>query len=164
MGFISDNNEAAYREEVRTLSAWCKENDLNLNTKKTKEIIIDFRKNKNTLHTELCIGGENVDRVDISEDLTWSLKTSNLIKKAQKRLFHLRTLKCSRLPKKLLINFYNCTIESVLTYGCTVWYSSCTAAEIKDLQRVVKTAQWIVGSLPEQHLLKPPPQAGLKHP
>lgn len=96
-------------------------------------------KNKNTLHTELWIDRENVDRVSsfkflgvhISEDLTWSLNTSHLIKKAQKCLFHLRTLKRNRLPQKLLINFYNCTIKYVLTYGCTVWYSSCTAAENK---------------------------------
>lgn len=94
-------------------------------------------KNKNTLHTELWMDRENVDRVSsfkflgvhISEDLTWSLNTSHLIKKAQKCLFHLRTLKRNRLPQKLLINFYNCTIKYVLTYGCTVWYSSCTAAE-----------------------------------
>lgn len=43
---ISDNNETAYREEVQTLSVWCRDNDLNLNTKKTKEIIIDFRRHK----------------------------------------------------------------------------------------------------------------------
>lgn len=91
-------------------------------------------KNKNTLHTELWMDREKVDRVSssrvhISEDLTWSLNTSHLIKKAQKCLFHLRTLKRNRLPQKLLINFYNCTIKYVLTYGCTVWYSSCTAAE-----------------------------------
>lgn len=159
VGLITNNDEVAYREEVQTLSVWCRENDLNLNTKKNKEIIMDFRKSKKTHHTELCIGGEEVERVSsfkflgvhISEDLTWSLNTSSLIKKAQKRLFFLRTLRRNRLPQKLLINFYRCTIESILTYACTVWYSSCTAAERKDLQRVVKTAQWIVGS-PLPHL------------
>ncbi|KAF7640927.1 hypothetical protein LDENG_00005030 [Lucifuga dentata] len=55
VGLITNNNETAYREEVQTLTTWCKDNDLILNTKKTKEIIIDFRKNKNTHHDGLCI-------------------------------------------------------------------------------------------------------------
>lgn len=80
----------AYREEVVTLSAWCGDNDLNLNTKKTKELIMDVRKKK-VQHMGLSIGGEEVERVSsfgflgvhISEDLSWILC---LVKKAQKRL------------------------------------------------------------------------------
>jgi gmma-aminobutyric acid receptor subunit gamma/cGMP-dependent protein kinase 2 len=34
----------AYREEVRALGLWCKENNLTLNVNKTKEMIVDFRK------------------------------------------------------------------------------------------------------------------------
>ena len=56
------------------------------------------------------------------------------------------TLKRNRLAQNLLINFYRSTIESILTYGCTVWYSSCTDVERKDLQCVVKTAQRIIGT------------------
>ncbi|KAF7654175.1 hypothetical protein LDENG_00072940, partial [Lucifuga dentata] len=143
VGLITNNNETAYREEVQTLTIWCKDNNLILNTKKTKEIIIDFRKNKKTHHDGLCINGEKVERVSsfkflgmyIAEDLTWSLNTSYIIKRAQQRLFFLRTLRRNRLPQRLLISFYYCTIESILTYCCTVWYSSCTATDKKDLQR-----------------------------
>lgn len=110
---------------LKALSAWCQEYDLNLNTKKTKEMIIDFRKNKNTLHTKLCIDEYKVDKVSsfkllgvrVSANLTWSLKSSHQIKKAQKRPFHPRMLKRNRLPQKLHMNFYHCTIESVLTYS-----------------------------------------------
>ncbi|KAF7640926.1 hypothetical protein LDENG_00005020, partial [Lucifuga dentata] len=45
----------------------------------------------------------------------------------------------------LRISFYRCTIESILTYCCTVWHSSCTATDKKGLQQVVKTAERIVG-------------------
>jgi hypothetical protein len=31
-------------EEVRTLRVWCQENNLPLNVDKTKELIVDFRK------------------------------------------------------------------------------------------------------------------------
>ncbi|KAM3860445.1 uncharacterized protein ofcc1 [Diretmus argenteus] len=48
---ISNNDESAYREEVQHLSAWCIDNNLALNTKKTKELIVDFR--KSTLKNKL---------------------------------------------------------------------------------------------------------------
>ena len=46
VGLISGGDETAYREEVQRLSTWCAENNLILNTSKTKELIIDYRRNK----------------------------------------------------------------------------------------------------------------------
>ena len=36
VGLISDNDETAYREEVRELALWCKDNNLSLSVSKTK--------------------------------------------------------------------------------------------------------------------------------
>jgi hypothetical protein len=41
--YITNNDEIAYREEVRALGVWCQENNLTLNVNKTKEMIVDFR-------------------------------------------------------------------------------------------------------------------------
>ena len=46
VGLIPDNNETAYREEVRDLAGWCQNNNLSLNVTKTKEMIVDFRKRR----------------------------------------------------------------------------------------------------------------------
>ena len=46
---ITDNNETAYREEVRDLAVWCQDIHLSLNVIKTKEMIVDYRK-KRTEH------------------------------------------------------------------------------------------------------------------
>ena len=47
-----------------------------------------------------------------------------------------------------MVAFYRTTIESVLTYCISAWYSGCTAADKRALQRV-NTAQKITGcSLP----------------
>lgn len=64
----------------------------------------------------------------------------------KKRLFFLIMLRRNKLPPPLFKNLYHCTIESVLTYGFMVWYASCAAHEKKQLQWVIKTAQWIIGS------------------
>ncbi len=41
---IIDNDEMAYRDEVSTLTKWCQENHLSLNIDKTKELVVDFRR------------------------------------------------------------------------------------------------------------------------
>ncbi|KAI2661499.1 putative RNA-directed DNA polymerase from transposon BS [Labeo rohita] len=45
IGFIKDGDESAYRQEVDQLAVWCSLNNLELNTLKTVEMIIDFRRN-----------------------------------------------------------------------------------------------------------------------
>ena len=42
VGLITNNNETAYREEVKALEMWCQENNLSLSVNKTKEMIVDF--------------------------------------------------------------------------------------------------------------------------
>ena len=37
VGLITDNDETAYREEVRDLAGWCQNSNLSLNVTKTKE-------------------------------------------------------------------------------------------------------------------------------
>ena len=78
--------------------------------------------------------------VHISADLSWTENTTALVKKAQQRLHFLRVLWKEHLDTQLLVTFYRSSIESVLTYAVTVWYSSCTEADRKRLQRVVKNA------------------------
>lgn len=100
VGLISNRDETAYRDEVCKLTRWCTENNLTLNIKKTKELIIDFRQHSEDL-SPLTIRGEVVERVSsfkflgvhISENLTWTVNTNALVKKkAQLRLCFLRTL------------------------------------------------------------------------
>lgn len=117
-----------YCEEVQHLVEWCSDNTLVLNTPKTKEIIVDFRRSRKTTHPPLHINGEEVESVNdieflgihITKDLLWSLNISHLVKKAQQRLFFLRKLKQAKLPSQLLVNFYRSTIENILCYCATV--------------------------------------------
>ncbi len=79
IGLITDNDEMAYREEVSTLTKWCQENHLLLNIDKTKELVVDYRRQSRE-HTPITIDKTPVERVTsfkflgvhITEDLTWS--------------------------------------------------------------------------------------------
>ncbi len=107
-----------------------------------------------TEHSELDINGEKVERVDcfrylgvhITADLTWSVHISHQVGKAHQRLYFLRKLKQSQLPQNLLVRFNRATLESLLSYCCTVWFASCTAEDRKTLQRVVRTAERVIGT------------------
>jgi gmma-aminobutyric acid receptor subunit gamma/cGMP-dependent protein kinase 2 len=58
---ITNNDETAYREEVRALGVWCQENNLSLNLNKTKEMIVDIRKQQREqppIHIEGAEGGK----------------------------------------------------------------------------------------------------------
>ena len=58
---LTNNDESAYREEVSEL-ALCQDNNLSLNVSKTKELIVDIRKQKRE-HAPIHINGTAVKRV-----------------------------------------------------------------------------------------------------
>ncbi len=64
IGLITDNDETAYREEVSTLTKWCQENHLSLNIDKTKELVVDYRRQsrEHTHHhrQDTCGAGEQL--------------------------------------------------------------------------------------------------------
>ena len=48
IGLISDNNEKEYKSTIDYVSHWCSDNFLDLIATKTKELVFDIRKNKNS--------------------------------------------------------------------------------------------------------------------
>lgn len=101
----------------------------------------------------LYINGDCVERVPvfrflgtyISVDLSWAINTTTVVKKSQQRLYFLRILRQNHLQQKLLVSYYHCSIKSVLMYCISVWYASCSVADRRALQKVINTAQKIIG-------------------
>ena len=140
---VKDGDESAYREEARSLAFWWKDNNFNLNSTKTREMIIDFRKNKSPMDT-LCIDGHRIETVDsfkflcnaISNDVSWKANTNAIVSKAQQRLYFLRQLRKFGLKKKLVTIFYRCTIETVLSFPICVWFGGMSAHQQRHLDGV----------------------------
>ncbi len=57
IGLIQDGNESAYRQEVKELPVWCSLNNLELNTLKTVEIIVHFRRKQHCDCSEVIHSG-----------------------------------------------------------------------------------------------------------
>uniref|UniRef100_A0A3B1J1U4 Reverse transcriptase domain-containing protein n=1 Tax=Astyanax mexicanus TaxID=7994 RepID=A0A3B1J1U4_ASTMX len=156
LGLITKGDESAYREEVQRLTDWCTVNNLHLNVDRTKEMVVDFRRALHT-HSPLNIDGSSVEivkstkflGVHLADNLTWTLNTSSTAKKAQQCLYFLRKLRKARLPPPILTLFYRGTFESILSSCITAWFGTCTVSDRKTLQRIVRTADRIIGvSLP----------------
>ena len=135
------------------MALWCKGNNLDLNSTNTREMIIEFRKNKSPMNP-LWIDGQRTETVDnfkllgntISNDLSWKVNTNAIVSKAHQRLYFLRQLRKFGLKKETA---YRCTIESALSFFTCVWFGGLSAHQQRHLDRVVKTAGRIIGcSLP----------------
>jgi hypothetical protein len=133
---ITDNDETAYREEVRDLPGRCQNNNLSLSVTKTKEMFVDYRKRK-TEHSPILIDGAVVEQVEsfkilgfhINNKLEWSIHTKKVMKRAPQSLFPFRKLKIFIMGPEILKRFYSCNIKSILT-GCnTAWYGNCSASD-----------------------------------
>ncbi len=98
IGLIQDGDESAYRQ-IEQLAVWCNLN-LELNTLKTVEMIVDFRRKTPAL-PPLTIMNSTVMTVEsfrflgstISQELKWDIHIGSIIKKSQQRLYFLRQLR-----------------------------------------------------------------------
>ena len=116
VGLLTDNDETAYREEVRDLAVWCQDSILSLNMIKTKVMIVDYRKRR-TEHASILIDGAVVEQVEsfkfhgvhINNKLSWSKHTKTVVKRARQNLIPLRRLKRFGMGPQLLKRFYSCT-------------------------------------------------------
>ncbi|KAK2905568.1 hypothetical protein Q8A73_009511 [Channa argus] len=173
IGRIAGGDEAAYRREVASLVSRCGDNNLTLNTDKTKETIVDMRKERRT-HQQLFIRELEVEKVrsfkylgvHITEDFTWTPNVTQLVKKAQQRLYFLRRLRKFGISPKILSNFYSCVIKSVLTNCITVWYGSTTAMDQTPAERGEDCTEDHQDStaLSAEHLPPQSPQESCFHP
>ncbi|XP_061626357.1 uncharacterized protein LOC133476674 [Phyllopteryx taeniolatus] len=144
----SKKQNEAERPELR-----CGRHNLELNTLKTVEMIVDFRRHPSpqlplTLSSCLVSTVETFKflGITISQDLKWATDINSVLKKAQQRMYFLRLLRKHGLPPELLRQFYTAVIESVLCSSITVWFGAATKKDKLRLQRTIKTAERIVGT------------------
>ncbi|TWW56114.1 hypothetical protein D4764_08G0001010 [Takifugu flavidus] len=113
VGCIRDDEEEEYRCLVRDFVAWCHNNSLQLNTSKTKELVIDFGRDR-PRPRPVQIGTEEVEGVQtykylglwLDNRLDWTSNTRQLYKKTQSRMYFLRRLRSFNICRKLLWMFY----------------------------------------------------------
>ena len=95
-----------------------------LNASKCKELIINFTKPKEEFLRLKFLSGQ-IDIVNharilgltISNDLKWNLHITNIIKKANKRIYFIVQLKRAHVADDDIINFYTTCVRPVMEFS-----------------------------------------------
>nr|XP_054588772.1 sorting nexin-22 isoform X1 [Nothobranchius furzeri] len=156
VGCIRDGQEAEYRALVERVVAWCGNNHLTLNVNKTKEMILDFRRNRVESNT-VSFMGEEVEVVEeykylgvhLDNRLDWRKNSKAVYKKGHSRLHFLRTLRFFNVCCKMLQIFYKSVVESVISSAIVCWGSSIRSRDLKRLNSLIKKAGSVLGTTVE---------------
>ena len=151
-GLLTTEKTDDYLAVVGAFTEWCDLHYLQLNVSKTKEMIFDFRR-KVERHQPLVLHGKEVQRVGeykylgstITNTLDWTKNTQVHYKKANQRMYFLRTLNNLHVDKTIQVLFYQSLIQSVLTFNQVCYYGNGTQANRDRLDRVRRVAQRVIG-------------------
>jgi len=151
VGLISADDDREYRELNQDFMEWCQRNRLHINSSKTKELVVDFRRGKRTPPVPVSIQGLDIEIVKsykyLNNKLDWADHAHTLYKKGQSRLFLLRRLRSFAVQGALLKTFFDSVVASAIFYGVVFWSSSMAAADKKRLNKLLKKASSVLGVL-----------------
>ena len=149
------NSDSVYFAEVERLSNWCRDNSLDLNAKKTKEMLTDFRKAP-TVIPALFIDGVKAEKVteykylgkDLGNKLNFNKNTDFIHKKCQPRISGPQKLRSLNVSAAVLRTFYLSCTESVLTFSFLCWFGGLKSKNV--LNKVVNVCGKVVAERQEQ--------------
>lgn len=152
LGLISYGDDRAYREEIDSFVSWCDSHFLQLNVAKTQELIIDFRKKKQTV-VPVFIKGKPIETVDtykylgvhLDNKLNWKRNSDAVVKKTQSRMFFLRKLQSFEVNRRLMNVFYQGAVASVLFYAVLSWGGSISVEDRNRINKLIKKSSSIIG-------------------
>ena len=109
---IRNGKEGEYRNLVDDFVQWRRLNHLQLNTSKTKEMVVDYRRTKPPL-LPVSVEGDKVDvdttykylDIHLDNKLDWSVHKDAIYMKGQRWLYFLRRLRSFNVCSKLLRMF-----------------------------------------------------------
>jgi len=142
------SEDHAYKDEVARFVDWCKDNYLELNVKKTKEMIVDFR-TSDVEHPTLYIDNELVEIVHeykylgtiIDDKFCFTQNVNTIHKKVHSRIFFLRQLHKLHVDSKILQLFYTSVIQSVMSFSITCWFGNSKCETRNKLARVINNCK-----------------------
>ena len=123
---------------------------MNINTKKTKEILLGSALKDPP--SAIVLDSEIVDRVTsfkllgvtVNNCLNWNDHVSAVCAKANKRLHFLKLLKRSSVARDDLLQYYYSVIRPVIEYACPVWQSGLTVEQRDQLETIQRRAMCII--------------------
>ena len=142
LGLVENNDDKNYLDCVEYTNNWCKNNFLDLNVSKTKEIVFNFRRNPVNFEA-VKIDEAVVEQVSeykylgvaVDSKLKFMKHVDTQCKKANSRLYCIRTMKKLNIDTELIVYFFNAMVPSVVMYASAAFYSMLNVKQKKDLDR-----------------------------
>lgn len=149
---VSDS-ETKYERSVELFVSWCDENFLELNVGKTKEQIVELKRNSGTEVAALSLKGQIVERVHeyrylgtiIDDKLSFVKNTDAVKKKCRQRMYMLYQLRSLKVSSRTIELCYRAYIESILTFSFVCWYNTLTVKSKNPLSSIVNLCTKIIG-------------------
>ena len=136
---------------IHNIVQWATENHMKLNSSKTKEMQIHFKRKPLDLEP-LQIQGKEIEKVSkykilgvtVNSNLTWNDHVSAIVSKASTRLYFMKQLRRSGAPMQDLLVFYKAVVRSLLEYACQTWHPGLTKEQIELIEKVQERAMRIM--------------------
>ena len=134
------------QQYLEDLNLWSKNQKMTISQEKTKAMVFNFTDNYQ-FSTRLKLNDKNIDIVDkmkilgtiVNNKLTWDDNCAELIKKVNKRMALIRSMKAFGATTEELVHMWVLMCRSVLEQSCILWHTSLTLENIEDLERTQKT-------------------------
>ena len=142
--------DSTMQDEIDKLNNWSATNFMNINTKKTKEMLLGSVQKIQL--SPLQLNGQPIERVHsykllglhVTDSLKWNEHISAICSKAAKRLHFLKVLKRAAMSTDDLMYYYMSVIRPVTEYACVVWHTSLTKGQTLQLESIQKRALKII--------------------
>lgn len=152
IGLIENDDYSHYQNEIKAFVKYCDTHYLELNVKKTKELVIDYRRNSMTTEA-VEIKGSVVERVNsyrylgvvFNDKLTWSDHLSLVMEKLSPRIYCLRKLQSFKVNLAVVRMFFMAVICSVWSYCVVGWGGNAGATEKARIDRVTRRVGKMMG-------------------
>ena len=124
---------------------------MKLNKNKTKLMLFNPARSLDFMPA-FPLGGEEIDLVEetkllgliIRSDMSWVTNTEYMTKRGNSKLWMLRRLKVLGASQDDLVDVYFKKVRSILEFAVPVWHSSITNEERIELERIQKSACYII--------------------
>lgn len=141
--------------ELQNVALWCHVNEMTINAKKTKEIVISLsEKSRRTVLPLAVIDGSPIEQVKqgkilgltLDEHLTWNHHVDSTLSKCRSNIFLIRRLKSAcRLDTRTVMYLIQSLILPVLGYAYPAW-CNIGASRRADMARLLRKSLSLAGA------------------
>jgi len=146
----ASKTESTLTNEINNIESWCKRNNLNLNKKKSQEVIFHSNKKNATIVQNLPtipdiprVSKIKILGITIENDFSMASHVNNVVAKAAQSMYAVKVLKAHGLRSIDLVSVTTSLVLSHLLYAIPAWWGYCKANERAKLQSIInKCYKW----------------------